>query len=225
MRCATSATGARQANMRPEPFIQGTSAVEAKTIEFFWDPASPYTYLAATQIDALAQRCNARIEWKPFLIGKTFEATGNKPPVTVPAKGKYMGRDLRLWAKYYGVPFWFPRVFPVNSIAALRVACALPPEQAGRWALAVMTAYWTKDVDISQPDTLKTIAAGLELDGEALLAAAQTAEVKDRLRANTEEAVQRGAFGAPTFFVGEQMFWGNDRLVLLEAYVSGKLAG
>ena len=203
--------------------ISGEIRVSDKTIEFFWDPASPYTYLAATQIDAQAQRCGAQVNWRPFLIGKAFEATGNKPPVTVPAKGKYMSRDLRMWAKHYGVPFWFPRVFPVNSVAALRIACALPPEQAGAWALAVMSLYWTKDADISQPDTLKAVAASLGLDGEALLAATQDQAIKDRLRANTDEAIQRGVFGAPSFFVGEQMFWGNDRLVLLEEFLNGRL--
>lgn len=195
-----------------------------KTIEFFWDAASPYTYLAATQIEGLAQRTGATLRWRPFLLGKAFEATGNRPPVTVPAKGKYLFRDLRLWAKHYGIPFFFPRVFPVNSLLALRIACALPEDQVGRWALAVMSTYWTKDADISQPEVLKTVAAGLGLDGEALLAATQDPAVKDRLRANTEEAVQRGVFGAPSFFVDDQMFWGNDRLVLLEEYLSGKLA-
>lgn len=195
-----------------------------KTIEFFWDAASPYTYLAATQLDGLAQRTGAAIRWRPFLLGKAFEASGNRPPISVPAKGKYLMRDLRLWAKHYGVPFFFPRVFPVNSLSALRIACALPEDQVGRWALAVMTTYWTKDADISQPDVLKTVAAGLGLDGEALLATSQEPAAKERLRANTEEAVQRGVFGAPTFFVDDLMFWGNDRLVLLEEVVAGKLA-
>jgi len=198
--------------------------MQNKTIEFFWDAASPYTYLAATQIDALAQRCGGSLQWRPFLVGKAFEATGNRAPAMIPAKGKYLFKDLRLWAKHYGVPLFFPRVFPVNSLMAQRIACALPPEQVGDWAKAVMTAYWTKDVDISQAEVLKGIAASIGLDDDALLAATQDPAVKDRLRANTDEAVERGAFGAPTFYVGEQMFWGNDRLVLMEEYLNGKLA-
>lgn len=198
--------------------------MQNKTIEFFWDAASPYTYLAATQIDALAERCGYRLHWRPFLLGKAFEATGNRAPAMIPAKGKYLFKDLRLWARHYDVPLFFPRVFPINSIAALRIACALPEEKVGDWAKAVMAAYWTRDADISQPDVLKGIATAIGLDGEALLTAAQDAAVKDKLRANTDEAIERGVFGAPTFFVGEQMFWGNDRLVLLEEFLQGKLA-
>lgn len=196
----------------------------AKTIEFFWDSASPYTYLAATQIEAVARRCGAALVWKPFLIGKAFEATGNRPPVSVPAKGKYLFKDLQLWARHYRVPLEFPKIFPINSLLPQRAACAVPEERAGDFARAAMAAYWAQGQDIQQPDVLRSVAAGLGLDGDKLLAATQDPAVKDRLRANTDEAVRRGAFGAPTFFVGEQMFWGNDRLVLLEEFLTGKLA-
>lgn len=196
-----------------------------RTIEFFWDAASPYTYLAATQIEALAQRCNCSLQWRPFVLGKAFEATGNRAPAMIPAKGKYLFKDLKLWARHYGVPLFFPRVFPVNSLAAGRIACALPPERVGDWAKAVMTAYWTKDADISQAEVLKAVADAAGFDGAALLAGAQEQSAKDLLRANTDEAVERGVFGAPTFFVDGQMFWGNDRLVLLEDYLNGKLGG
>jgi 2-hydroxychromene-2-carboxylate isomerase len=196
----------------------------AQTIDFYWDAASPYTYLAATQIDALAARCNATVRWLPFLIGKAFEATGNRPPVSVPAKGRYLGRDLSLWAQHYRVPFAFPKVFPVASLTALRIACALPEREVGAWARAAMTAYWANGVDIGQPDALAAILATLGHDASALLARTQDPSVKEQLRANTEGAIQRGAFGAPTFFVGETMFWGNDRLVLLEEFLQGRLA-
>ncbi len=196
----------------------------SKTIEFFWDAASPYTYLAATQIEAVARRCGARLVWKPFLLGKVFEATGNRAPASVPAKGKHLFEDLRRWARLYGVPFQFPKIFPINTVAALRVACALPEEQRAAWAKAVMQCYWGKDGDISQPEVLKSVAAELKLDGDKLLAATQEPAIKDQLRAYTDEAVKRGVFGAPAFFVGEQMFWGNDRLVLLEEFLNGKLA-
>ncbi len=196
----------------------------SKTIEFFWDAASSYTYLASTRIETLAQRCEAQLVWKPFLLGKVFEATGNSPPVSVPAKGKHLFEDMRRWARHYGIPFQFPKVFPVNSVAALRIACALPPAQHAGWAKAVLHRYWGLGEDISQPDVLKSVALELKLDGEKLLAATQTQAVKDQLRANTDEAVKRGVFGAPAFFVGDQLFWGNDRLVLLEEFLNGKLA-
>jgi 2-hydroxychromene-2-carboxylate isomerase len=187
-----------------------------KSVSFFHDPASPYTYLAATQIEAIAERCGARVEYKPMLIGKVFEATGNRMPAAVKAKAKYMMGDLNLWAKHYGVPISFPRIFPINTILAQRVACAVPSEHAAAWTLAIMTAYWAKGADISQPEVVQGIADSLGLNGKALLERALTQEIKDQLRSNTDEAIARGAFGAPTFFVGDTMFWGNDRLVLIE---------
>lgn len=186
-------------------------------IEFFWDPASPYTWLAATQIEALAARTGATVSWRPFVLGKVFEATGNRAPATVAAKAKHLFKDLGRWAALYGQPLNFPKVFPVNSIAALRMACAAGATgDGGRLALAVMRAYWVDGIDIGQPDALVAAVSAAGIDGAALLAASQQQPVKDELRANTDEAIKRGAFGAPTFFVGSEMFWGNDRLVLLE---------
>jgi 2-hydroxychromene-2-carboxylate isomerase len=201
------------------------TVMSKQVIEFFWDPASPYTYLASTQIEAVAARCGVGLTWKPFLLGGVFEATGNKAPAQIPAKGKYLFSDIQLWARHYGVPLSFPKSFPVKSILPLRVACAAA--EAGRgpeFAKAVMAAHWAKGIDISQPAELVHIATAVGIDGAALLARAQDQLIKDQLRANTDEATKRGAFGAPTMYVGQQMFWGNDRLVLLEDYLKGKLA-
>lgn len=199
--------------------------MSSSTIEFFWDAASPYTYLASTRIEALASRVGARLEWKPFLLGKVFQATENRMPASVPAKGKYLFKDVQLWARYYEVPFSFPKVFPLNSLLPQRVACAA--SNAGRgsdFAKAVMRAYWGEGKDIGQPEVIKAVCATLDLDGETLLKQAGESSAKDLLRAYTEDATQRGAFGAPTFFVGQQMFWGNDRLQLMEACLKGRLA-
>ena len=186
-------------------------------IEFFWDPASPYTWLAATQIGALATRTGATVSWRPMVLGKVFEATGNRAPATVAAKAKHLFKDLGRWAALYGQPLNFPQVFPVNSIAALRMACAANEAgDGGRFALAVMRAYWVDGVDIGKPDALVAAMTAAGFDGAALFEASQQQPIKDLLRANTDEAIKRGAFGAPTFFVGTEMFWGNDRLVLLE---------
>ena len=199
--------------------------MEQRTIEFFWDAASPYTYLAATQIEPLAARAGVGLVWRPFLLGKVFEATGNRMPAAVPAKGKHLFRDVQRWAQHYGVPVAFPKVFPVNSVLALRAGIAASAQGKGsEFALAVMRAYWADGSDIGQPETVSAAAVAVGLDGPALLLRAQEQAVKDQLRANTEEAVKRGAFGAPTFFVGEQMFWGNDRLVLLEEFLRGRIA-
>ncbi len=197
--------------------------MSAAQIEFFWDSASPYTYLAATQIEQLAARHGATVRWRPFLLGKAFEATGNRAPASIPVKGKYLFGDLQLWARHYGVPLRFPSVFPVASLGSLRVACALPEADVARWAQAVMHAYWAENQDIGQPQVLAQVATDLGLDSDALLAKTQTPAVKEALKANTDEAIRRGVFGAPTFFVGEQMFWGNDRLELLDAYLGGRL--
>jgi 2-hydroxychromene-2-carboxylate isomerase len=203
--------------------------MNAQRIEFFWDAASPYTYLASTQIEALAARAGASLEWRPFLLGKVFEATGNKAPATNPHKGKHLFTDVNRWARHYGVPMTMPKVFPVNSVLGLRAGIAAgahgkAPGKSAEFAKALMRAYWGEGQDISQPATVGAVAATVGLDAAALLAAAQEQPVKDQLRANTEEAVKRGAFGAPSFFVGEEMFWGNDRLVLLEQFLAGKLA-
>jgi len=195
------------------------------TIEFFWDPASPYTYLASTQIEKLAAAVGAGLMWKPFLLGKAFEATGNKAPASVPAKGKWLFKDVEMWGRHYDVPVAFPGSFPINSLLPQRVACAaLEAGQGTAFAKAVMRAHWGEGKDIGQPTELSQIAFTVGLDGAALLARAQDPLIKDMLRTFTDDAIKRGAFGAPTFFVDKQMFWGNDRLVLLEDYLRGKLA-
>ena len=200
------------------------ATVEQRTIEFFWDASSPYTYLAATQIGPLAARVGVAVTWRPFLLGKVFEATGNRMPAAVPAKAKHLFRDVQRWAQHYGVPVAFPKVFPVHSVLALRAGLAAAAQGKGaEFAQAIMKAYWADGADIGQPETVSTVAAAVGLDGAALLLQTQEPSIKDQLRANTEEAVKRGAFGAPTFFVGEQMFWGNDRLVLLDEFLSGKI--
>jgi len=195
-------------------------------ISFYWDPASPYTWLAATQIEALAARCEATVSWQPFVLGKVFEATGNRAPATVAAKAKHLFKDLQRWAALYGEPLNFPKVFPVNSIAALRMACAANEiGEGGRFALAVMRAYWVDGVDIGKPEALVAAMTAAGFDGAALLDASQQQPIKDQLRANTDEAIKRGAFGAPSFFVGHEMFWGNDRLVLLERFLAEQTKG
>ena len=189
-------------------------------IEFFYDFASPYSYLASTQMEGLEKRTGAPVRWRPFGLGFVFKETGNAMTASVPAKGKYMIQDLTRWAEFYKVPFRWPSTFPLNSILALRAALAVEdPEKLRRFSQALFHAFWAQGRDLSQPAVVQEVADSLGLPGEAILARTQEAAVKDQLRANTAEAVQRGAFGAPTFFVGEEMFWGNDRIEMVERHL------
>ena len=193
----------------------------AREIEFFFDVGSSYSYIASTQIDALGARAGVPVRWRPFLLGAVFKATGNDLPIRVPAKARWMLADMQAWAAHYQVPFRMPSRFPVLTLRTQRFLTAVErahPEQVSRVARALFDAYWAHDQDITADATLAAAAA--ELDSAALLAAIDTQDTKDQLRATTDEAVRRGAFGAPTFFVGDAMYWGADRMTLLETHLA-----
>lgn len=181
-------------------------------IEFFFDIASPYTYLAATQMDAIHERTGVPVRWRPFLLGGVYQSTGNKPPmIATPAKGPFMLADLTRWAKRYRVPFVFePSLFPLNSLGVMRAITACPEEHRAQAAKKLFHAYWGEGRNPNSPDVLT------ECLGADATARASEQRVKDELRATTDEAARRGAFGAPTIFVGSEMFFGNDRLDFVE---------
>ena len=181
------------------------------TIEFFFDVASPYTYLATTQIDAVGARAGATVRWRPFLLGGVFRATGNQPPAAVASRQPWLLRDLFLWAEHYGVPFQFPACFPINALLPMRAIAGFDEAEIPAVAARIFRAYWVDGQDPSDPAVLTALL------GEEAVARASAPEVKERLRQNTDEAVARGAFGAPTMFIGDQMFFGNDRLHFVEA--------
>ncbi len=188
-----------------------------KRVEFFYDYASTYSYLAHRPIEELAERHDAELVFKPMVLGFVFKATGNSMPAAVPAKAAYMVHDVRRWVRHYGVPFHMPSVFPVNTIRALRTAIAALEEGVfPAFHHAVMQAYWANDQDIGDGEVLTALATRAGLDGVRLVARTEELAIKDKLKANTDEAIRRGVFGAPTFFVGDQMFWGNDRLLFVE---------
>lgn len=189
-------------------------------IEFFFDIGSPYSYLAATQIDGLGERTGARIRWRPFLLGGVFKATKNVAPATVQAKARWMLEDLALWATLYDAPFKLNSRFPLNTLTTMRAIAGAAESTVPALTLALFDAMWADDLDVSSPDVIRQVAESIELDGDSIMEAATQQETKDFLRSTTEEAVARGAFGAPTFFVGERMFWGNDRLPLIEAVLA-----
>lgn len=185
------------------------------TLEFFYDFTSPYSYLAATRVEALAARTGATLRWRPFLLGGVFKATGNHGPIDTPVKYQHMLVDLQRWSARLGVPLRYPTRFPVPSILALRAALAAERQgQLVPFTHAVYRAVWTEDREIGTPELLAPILSAAGLDGPALVAAAPGE--KEALTRQTQEAVDRGAFGAPAFFVGGELFVGNDRMDFVE---------
>jgi len=200
-------------------------------VEFFYDYSSPWTYLAFTRIEELCRRHDAELVWRPILVGGIFNTVN--PSVyearqhPVPAKARYAAKDLHDWARCYGLVLKFPpTIFPVNSVKALRGALvALEHGCIGPYSERVFRAYFGEDRDISQDAVLRTIVADVGLDPQTWLAAIATPAYKDRIRANTDECVRRGGFGSPTMFVGDDMYFGNDRLVLVEHALRRASAG
>lgn len=186
-----------------------------KKIEFFFDFASATTYLAYTQLPKIAAAHGAQIVWRPMLLGAVFKATGNVSPVTVAAKGRWMFSDLQMWAKRYGVDFAPTPHFPVNSLTALRGAVAMQmrmPQEFLRYVDLIFSAIWVTHRNFNEQDQLAAVLRDAKFDVNRMLAMVSDPAVKDQLKANTDEAVARGVFGAPTFFVGDRMFFGQDRL-------------
>jgi 2-hydroxychromene-2-carboxylate isomerase len=186
-----------------------------QTVEFFFDFGSPTSYLAYKQLPKVAAERGATIVWRPMLLGGVFKATGNASPVTVPAKGRWMFHDIARWARRYGVPFTFNPAFPINTLTLMRGAAGLQmrrPTDFGRYCDAVFDALWQHQRNLGDPAVLAATLAEAGLDADAVTALVSDPEVKARLVATTEEAVARGVFGAPTMFVGDQMFFGQDRL-------------
>ena len=192
-------------------------------IEFFFDCSSPWTYLAFHNIQPLAAELNESIAWRPVLVGGIFNSVN--PSVyamrdnPVPAKMAYMLKDLKDWADQAGLQIVMPpRVFPVNSVKAMRGCIWLEPQgQLLPFATAVFEAYWAREEDISQDAMLLKICRQLGIDGDDFMRGIAQPAVKDQLKINTEEVIRRGGFGSPTLYVGDDMYFGNDRLPLVKA--------
>jgi 2-hydroxychromene-2-carboxylate isomerase len=186
-----------------------------KRIEFFFDFGSPTTYLAWTQLPKIAAETGAEIVWRPMLLGGVFKATGNASPVLVPAKGRWMLGDLTRWARHYGVPFTMNPNFPINTLTLMRGAVGYQkrrPELFSRYVDVVFRAMWESPRNLGDPAVLAETLGAAGFDAAEFMALVGDADVKAALIASTEEAVTRGAFGAPTIFVGDEMFFGQDRL-------------
>lgn len=197
------------------PVANGKRARRLMTIDFWFEFGSTYSYPAAMRVQALALRQGIGVNWRPFLLGAIFREQGlaDSPFNLYPAKGRYMWRDLERTCQALGIPFQRPSEFPRNGLLAARVACCFDDEAwMPDFARSVYRANFVVDTDIADAAIVAGCIASAGQDPEPVLEAAQSPASKQKLRAQTEEAMRIGIFGAPTIVVGDEMFWGNDRL-------------
>ena len=188
-----------------------------KQVEFFFDVGSPASYLAWTQLASIAQRHNAEIVWRPMLLGAVFQAVGNTSPAAVPAKGAYMLKDLKRFSAIYDVPFRFNPFFPVNTMQLMRgVTAYLGTPKFESYLSAIFNALWAEKLNMESPEVVAEVLSKVGIEATGFKVRISEPEVKARLKSSTEEAVARGVFGAPSFFVNGEMFFGQDRLSFVE---------
>jgi len=190
----------------------------SKTLEFYFDFGSPTAYLAHKRLGQLSKQYGLQVRYMPMLLGGVFKATGNTSPVTIPAKGKYMlEQDLPRFARRYGVPLNFNPHFPINTLNLMRGAIAA--ERLGCMEAYINLAFdavWVQEKNMGDPDVVNQVLSEAGLDAGRLMALSQDPEVKAELVADTEAAVARGVFGAPTLFLDGAMYFGQDRLDFIE---------
>lgn len=191
-----------------------------RSVDFLFDYGSPAAYLAWTQLDKLTADTGAKVNMMPILLGGVFQATGNRAPITVPAKGSYLFKDLNRFARSYRVPLVMNPHFPINTITLMRIDVALclrVDPRLDAYRAAVFSAVWVDQKSMGDPATVAAVLAPKGFAPDELLALASDPQVKETLKTWTQQAVDRGVFGAPTFFVGDEMFWGQDRLEFVRA--------
>lgn len=188
-----------------------------RSVDFYFDYGSPTAYLAYTQLPGLAKRTGAIVIYKPMLLGGVFQATGNRSPVEVAAKHAYMNEDMAWFAARYGVRFQRNPYFPINTLNLMRGAIYAQRESfLVPYSDAVYKSIWVEGANMGDAQEIGRVLSAAGFDAPKIMAATQDPAVKDALKAATEEAVKRGVFGAPTFFVGEHMHFGQDRLPYVE---------
>ena len=195
---------------------------EHKPIEFYFEFASPYGYFASTKIDGIAEKFGRTVDWKPIMLGAALQATGSQPNVLVPIKGEYFKNDIIRCAKIVGLAFTMPDKMPMNSLAASRAFYWLDssePAKAKQLAEAIYKAHWGLGRDMSDVEDVVHVAEPLDIDGDALRAACQKQEIKDKLKNVTMASVESGVFGSPFIIADGEHFWGHDRLDHLERWL------
>jgi 2-hydroxychromene-2-carboxylate isomerase len=200
-----------------------TSAIsERSPIDFYFDFSSPYGYLASARINAIAAAYGRRVNWRPILLGPAFKASGNMPLASQPLKGAYSMRDFSRSARFMGVPYRQPDVFPIGTQNAARAFYWINDRdrlQAHKLAMACYAAYFAQGRDISAAEAVADVAEAIGEDRVALLEAMANPVVKERLKSEVDAAIARGVFGSPFFFVDDEPFWGSDRLEQVEAWL------
>ena len=194
-----------------------------RTIDFYFDFSSPYGYIAAMKIDAFAAKHGREVAWHPILLGAIFKVTGGRPLTELPFRGEYHKRDFARSAAFHGVPYRFPSVFPISSVAPARACCWLAerdPARAAELAKRLYRAFFVDDVDVSTPDNVVRIAAGLGEREDAVRAALDDPAVKALLRRDVDTAIARGVFGSPFLIVDGEPFWGVDRFDQIERWLA-----
>lgn len=184
-------------------------------IEFYFDFSSPYGYIAAEQIDALAARHGRTVSWRPYLLGVAFKETGSEPLLNIPLKGPYAVKDLERTARLLGIPFVIPESFPFMSVAAARAYYWMLEQDAAKAVSLAKTLYretFGKGRDIDSTEAVADVCAAEGLDREAAKAALKDPAVKERLRTEVQAAMEKGVFGSPLFLVDGEPFWGSDKL-------------
>lgn len=201
------------------------------SFEVYFDCSSPWTYLGFHNVQPMAKRLGVGINWKPILVGGVFNTVNQsvyeQRANPVRAKARYMVKDMQDWARLAGLTIKFPpSIFPINSVKAMRACIAIQqtePEKMVPFAMRIFEVYWSEDKDIADHAVLRDCLVRADIEPDPIFAAITTDEIKAALRENTQTLIDRGGFGSPTFFVNDRMFFGNDRLSLVEAALTNTI--
>jgi 2-hydroxychromene-2-carboxylate isomerase len=189
----------------------------SRNIDFYFDYGSPTSYLAYKQLPGVAHRTGATVNYRPILLGGVFQQTSNQSPMDIPSKRGWMVEDMTFFAERYNVPFSLNPFFPINTLVLMRGAVFAQQEGfLERYSDAIFDAMWGRPQNMADPAVIGSVLQAADLDVKRIVAATQDAQIKDKLKSATQEAVDRGVFGAPTIFVGTRMFFGQDRVPYVE---------